>query len=88
MATGPARGWRNCIHGESTSEHAHMHGNVNTMASYSEPSSAENGPTYLSVKKRFIPSGTILHQKNLELLMGRFYTSTTLMYSRDCFTPV
>ena len=37
------------------------------------------GPTYLSVEKRFIPSGTILHQQNLELPMGRIYTSTTLI---------
>ena len=46
---------------------------------------------YFSVKKRFIPRvthGTTLHQHNLELLMGQFYTKTTLMYSRDHFTPV
>ena len=56
-----------------------------------QPRCHRTGPTYFSVKKRFIPRvthGMILHQQNLELLMGQFYTSTTLMYSRDCFTPV
>ena len=49
------------------------------------------GLVEVSVKQSFMPRvthGTILHQHNLELLMGRFYTNTTLMYSRDRFTPV
>ena len=37
------------------------------------------GPVEVSVKLSFMPRvthGKILHQENLELLMGRFYTST------------
>ena len=50
-----------------------------------------HGLVEVSVKKDFVPRvthGTILHQQNLELLMGQFYTSKTLMYSRECFKPV
>ena len=45
----------------------------------------------VGVKMIFKPGvthGTILHQHILELLMGRLYTSTALMYTRDYFTPV
>ena len=49
------------------------------------------GLVEVSVKKSFTPRvthGKILHQHNLELLKGRFYTSTTLMYSRRDFALV
>ena len=49
------------------------------------------GRTDISVKTEFKPRvtlGGILSEQNLELLMGQFYTSTTLMYSRGNFKPV
>jgi len=45
----------------------------------------------VSLKWGFEPRvtlGGILSEQNLELLMGQFYTSTTLMYSRGNFKPV
>jgi len=32
--------------------------------------------------------GVILSEQNLELLIGQFYTTPTLMYSRGNFKPV
>jgi len=49
------------------------------------------GHVEVSLKWGFEPRvtiGGILSEQNLELLMGQFYTSTTLMYSRGNFKPV
>jgi len=51
----------------------------------------ERGHVEVSLKWGFEPRvtlGGILSEQNLELLMGQFYTSTTLMYSRGNFKPV
>ena len=49
------------------------------------------GHVEVSLKWGFEPRVTLggfLSEQNLELLMGQFYTSTTLMYSRGNFKPV
>jgi len=49
------------------------------------------GHVEVSLKWGFEPTvtlGGILSEQNLELLMGQFYTSTTLIYSRGNFKPV
>ena len=53
--------------------------------------SEAKGHVEVSLKWGFKPRvtlGGILSEQNLELLMGQFYTSTTLMYSRGNFKPV
>jgi len=49
------------------------------------------GHVEVSLKWGFEPRvtlGGILSEQNLKLLMGKFYTSTTLMYSRGNVKPV